>query len=221
MLEIQEHFLYGTAISVETRRRMDEGPFEASYNIKPTQHVPALYIEDGEIQLCSARWWFVPHWHKGPAKDWKATTFNAKLEDAANKPSFRTAWKTSRCIIPATGYYEWTGEKGQKQPHFIRVQSNLPCMMFAGLRSTLQDGTDTCTIMTRAVDKAIGHIHHRMPVILSPDEVKAWLTYSNETKTDIAQLGTAWAGRFQSHEVERFGRDDDAPELIEPIRKLF
>ena len=87
-----------------------------SHNIKPTQSVSMTYLHNNILRADAARWWFVPHWHRGPATDWKATTFNTKIETAHEKPSFRTAWERGRCLIPASGYYEWTGAKGQKTP---------------------------------------------------------------------------------------------------------
>jgi len=97
------------------------------------QTVSMAYMHNDILRADAARWWFVPHWHRGPAADWKATTFNTKIETAHEKPSFRTAWERGRCIIPASGYYEWTGAKGQKTPWFISPQTNLPVFFFAGL----------------------------------------------------------------------------------------
>src|SRR5690606_6277869 len=121
-----------------------------------------------------ARWWLIPSWHKGDLKDWKATTFNARVEDAAKKPTFRGPWQYGRCLIPAGGYYEWTGEKGSKQPHFIRNAGNEETLWFAGLSSVWQDML-TCTIVTRAANETVDAVHHRMPVILNTEERDAWL----------------------------------------------
>ena len=107
------------------------------WNIKPTQQVRVGYLHEDGAVATTARWWFVPHWHKGEAGDWKATTFNAKVETAREKPTFRIAWTSGRCIIPAIGYYEWTGSKGKKQPWFIRPETNTDLFFFAGLMSRL------------------------------------------------------------------------------------
>ena len=88
---------------------IDEADLHLSYNIKPTQGV-ALVTPKQEVAI--AHWWLIPSWHKGDLKEWKATTFNARIEDASVKPTFRAVWKYGRCLIPASGYYEWTGEKG-------------------------------------------------------------------------------------------------------------
>ena len=161
------------------------------------------------LQGFYARWWLIPSWHKGDIKDWKATTFNARIEDAAEKPTFRGVWKHGRCLIPAGGYYEWTGEKGAKAPHFIRAAGNEETLWFAGLASRWQDLL-TCTILTRAANADVRALHHRMPVILNAEERDAWLGGS-EDRT----LGEA--ARLSHHPVARFGIGDDSEELIEPI----
>lgn len=186
---------------------------EVSFNIKPTQYVPVVSGSSDTLQSSLARWWFVPHWHKGDVKTWKQTTFNARIETAHEKPSFRTAWSSNRCLIPASGYYEWTGEKGRKQPHFIAPEQNIPVFFFAGLRSVLADGTQTCTIITRAADDSIAHLHSRMPVILSNEQIIHWLDHVDSTEHIQASYGTQWV--FNHHRVAKFGTHDDGPELIE------
>lgn len=77
-------------------------PFPRRYNVKPTQEVVILAKTPLEPML--ARWWLVPSWHRGGLKDWKATTFNARIEEAKDKPAFRAVWRHGRCLIPAAGY---------------------------------------------------------------------------------------------------------------------
>ncbi|MEK6204012.1 MAG: SOS response-associated peptidase [Amylibacter sp.] len=179
-----------------------------SFNIKPTQDIAIAYMRDGEIIASPARWWFVPHWHRGNIKDWKTTTFNAKIETAYEKPTFRTAWRHNRCIIPATGYYEWTGSKGSKQPHYITVEQNVPVFFFAGLYSTLGDGIQTTTIMTAQAAPEIVELHHRMPVILPAEQIEPWMA------CDDGNYG--WTDDLKHHPVKSFGIKDDGAELIIP-----
>lgn len=181
-------------------------PFPRRFNIKPTQDV--LVVPSDPAKAALARWWLIPSWHKGDLRDWKATTFNARIEDAATKPTFRAVWKHGRCLIPAGGYYEWTGEKGAKQPHAILSAGNEETLWFAALASRWQDLL-TCTILTRAATDAVAAIHHRMPVILDADERDAWLSGA-----DTPNLGAT--ARLRSHPVARFGLHDDGPNLIEP-----
>ena len=191
---------------------MDVPDLPISFNIKPTQNVAIAFNHDGAIISKPARWWFVPHWHRGAVKSWKATTFNAKIETAHKKPTFGIAWRQNRCIIPATGYYEWTGPKGSKQPHYITVEQNVPVFFFAGLYSTIQDGTRTATIITQDAAPNIAEIHHRMPVILPLDQLKSWMG------CEAGDYG--WSGGFKHHQVNPFEMKDDGVELVEKIAIL-
>lgn len=186
------------------------------WNIKPTQPVNIAYLKDSTIIGTVARWWFVPHWHRKPVEAWKATTFNAKIETAHEKPTFRTAWASARCVVPAVGYYEWTGPKAKRQPWFIGVNSNQPTVFFAGLHSRLEDGGHTCTILTRPALPQLTDLHPRSPVILTGDEIGPWVSGEIGAQEAIDRLGTGWDGQFRFHRVARIGRDDDGPDLIEP-----
>lgn len=198
--------------------RVDEEAPEprASYNIKPTQHVAILTGKD-EPLLTSARWWFVPHWFKGDATDWKQTTFNARIETASEKPTFRTAWASHRCAIPCTGYFEWTGPKTARVPWFISVETNAPISFFAGLASRLEDGTRTCTVLTRAALPQIAHLHDRVPVMLTEGDMGRWLRHDIGTDEARDTLGADWEGRFKYHRVAPVKRDSEGPEVIEAI----
>ncbi len=185
------------------------------FNIAPTQSAPICYTEGDTVTYSYARWWFVPHWHKGEPKDWKATTFNAKIETAREKPTFRTAWKSGRCIVPASGYYEWTGAKGHKQPWYISVNQNIPVFFFAGLYARSAEGQLSYAILTRDAEPEIARLHDRMPVILQSDHLAPWVFNKVEDETAIAEYGQGWKGQFHYHAVQPFGIRDDGPELIE------
>lgn len=182
-------------------------PFVRRFNIKPTQDI--LILEGAERRAAWARWWFVPTWHKGELKEWKATTFNARIEDAAKKPTFRGAWTSGRCLIPAGGYYEWTGRKGHKQPNFIQSAGNEATLWLAGLVSSWHE-IQTCTILTRAANVHVDQVHHRMPVVLNSDERDAWIGGAGGTELGADAL-------LKHHPVSKFGIADDGPELIEEI----
>lgn len=154
-----------------------------------------------------ARWWLIPSWHKGGLGDWKATTFNARIEDAATKPSFRAVWNKGRCLIPMTGYFEWTGGKGRKTPHFLTGAGNEENLFAAGLASRWGELL-TCTILTRAANADVAAVHPRMPVILDTSERDLWLS----GRGNPATLGEN--ARIVHHPVRRFGRDDESPDLI-------
>lgn len=183
-------------------------PFPRRFNVKPTQDV--LILAKPTLEPLIARWWLVPSWFKGEdVKDWKATTFNARIKEAKDKPAFRAVWRHGRCLIPAAGYYEWTGERGHKQPHFIRPAGNEETMFFAGLGSRWRDVL-TCTILTRAANESTSDLHPRMPVILNTEEREAWLGGSDDP-------GLGAGVQLRHHSVRPFGIADDGPVLIEEI----
>lgn len=182
-------------------------PIPRRFNVKPTQDV--LIFAKDPLEAMMARWWLIPSWFKGDdPREWKATTFNARIEEAKDKPTFRQVWRHGRCLIPAGGYFEWTGTAGQKQPHFIVSAGNEETLWFAGLASRWRDNL-TCTIMTRAATADVSAVHTRMPVILDAAEREAWLSGTDET----AGLGAG--ARLRHYPVARFGIADDGPQLIE------
>jgi len=215
MAEIIEGYVY------PSKPRPDKGVETAQwgYNIKPTNQVPCLTAEPDGLHMTSARWWFVPHWHKGDVKDWKATTFNAKIETAFEKPTFRNSWANQRCLIPAVAYYEWTGPKGAKQPWAIKPQINASHFFFAGLYSDLGDGLKTCTILTRAAEEQLTDIHPRTPVILRESQGADFLHRTVDDDEVIESYGTGW--NFDAYKVDKIGVHDDGPELLDPQRSLF
>lgn len=125
-----------------------------------------------------ARWSLIPHWHKGALKDWKASTFNARIEEAAQKPSFRAVWRERHCLVPVAGFYEWTGEKKARQKHVITRADNFP-MIFAGLWDEViiqGQAVLSFTILTKASGEQMAQIHVREPVILEPVQWQDWLS---------------------------------------------
>lgn len=155
-----------------------------AYNIKPTEQVPVILYGKREAAnvITSARWSLVPSWSKTLAT--KFPTFNARSEGITEKATWKGPLKASRCLIPATGYYEWTGEKGSKTPHFLRPVDATP-MMFAGLYSWWPDPTKaeddddrwrlTATIMTMDAVPELGIIHDRNPVSLPESHWWSWI----------------------------------------------
>lgn len=151
--------------------------FPPRYNIAPTQ--PVLIVRNSsrhERQLTLVRWGLIPSWVKDPAAF--ATLINARAETAAEKPSFRASMRHRRCLIPTDGFYEWTGEKGAKQPHLIRPRGG-GLMAMAGIWEHWlgPDGSEieTMAILTVAANRTMRAIHDRMPAILGPEYFEAWL----------------------------------------------
>lgn len=147
------------------------------YNIAPTQVIPIMrFHSPTEALLEPARWGLLPHWKKdltGPP------LFNARAETVAEKPSFRTAFKAQRCIIPLDGYYEWK----DKVPHFVR-RTDGKLLWAAGLCSTGLDQLSATMVTTAAVGEMV-HLHDRLPRFLDHDEVEQWLLGSAEDATEL------------------------------------
>jgi len=159
------------------------------YNIAPTQDVAVVRAGDeGGRDLSMLRWGLIPSWAKD--KDFGAKTINARAETVAEKPSFRSAYKKRRCLIPADGYYEWVKAEGGKQPYrFCREDGE--AFGLAGLWESWTNPEDgevilTCSIVVREAGSFTETWHHRMPVIVRPDSYGVWLGEGDPDTDDIA-----------------------------------
>jgi putative SOS response-associated peptidase YedK len=133
------------------------------YNVAPTQQIPVVRMADGKRQLSTMRWGLVPSWADDVKIGYKM--INARSEDAAKKPSFRSAMKRRRCLIPADGFFEWEKIGKQKQPHRFHRADGQP-FAFAGLWETwskTEPALETCTILTTRPNELVGKYHDRMP----------------------------------------------------------
>ena len=166
--------LYRLSVPAQPERNLP-----GRYNICPTDTIDAVVERDGKRDLVPMRWGLVPWWWKKKAKEMPAT-FNARAETVAEKPMFRDAFKTRRCLIPASGYYEWRSEAGGKQPYYFTASDGSPLTM-AGLWDEWKDvetGQPLCScamIITEAND-FVSDYHDRMPVLLPPGQHEPWLT---------------------------------------------
>lgn len=117
------------------------------------------------------RWGLLPSWTKDPKK--APLLNNARAETVAEKPSFRSAFKHRRCLIPASGFFEWKLEGKQKQPYYFRREDDKP-IAFAGLWETWNE-IESCTIITTDANAVMAPIHHRMPVVLGVNDYANWM----------------------------------------------
>ncbi len=169
---------------------MQQPNFPPRPNIAPTQPVPIVRLDHNDNrEFHLVRWGFVPSWAKDPREF--STLINARCETAFEKPSFRGAMMYRRCLVPADGFYEWTGERGRKIPHFIRRHDNGP-MAFAGVWETWlgADGSefDSVAILTTSANATMEPIHARMPVIIAPEDFDTWLDVRGTEKKDVTAL---------------------------------
>jgi putative SOS response-associated peptidase YedK len=164
--------------------------FPPRYNIAPTQpvHVVRNSLKH-KRQLVLVRWGLIPSWVKDPANF--TTLINARAETATVKPSFRASMRHRRCLVPTDGFYEWTGEKGAKQPHLIRPAGG-GLMAMAGIWEHWlgADGSEleTMAILTVAANRTMQKIHDRMPAILGPEMFETWLDCRSGSSEEAARL---------------------------------
>jgi putative SOS response-associated peptidase YedK len=193
---------------------------QARYNVCPTDTIDVVKSRDGKPALAPMRWGLIPWWWKKSKKEAPAT-FNARAESIADKPMFRDAFKRSRCIIPASGYYEWKATPAGKQPYYITAADG-SVLSIAGLWDQWKD-TETgehlhsCTIVVTAANAFARAIHDRMPVLLGPDQIGAWVSGSAGAEL----LHPAPDGMLRmwpvSKRVNKSTTEGDDPTLIEEI----
>ncbi len=192
---------------------------EPRYNIAPTQQVPVIGNHD-PAELSFMKWGLVPYWAKDPKIGNRMV--NARSETAAVKPSFRTAFKRQRCLIPADGYYEWVKQGKKKTPMYIQ-HTEREVFAFAGLweRWKQPDGNwlNTCAILTTEANERIKPIHQRMAVILEPEDYALWLAPRELAPGEWLPLAAGpRPDQLRFHEVSRQVNSprNDNPSLIMP-----
>ncbi|MGB3713717.1 MAG: SOS response-associated peptidase [Candidatus Promineifilaceae bacterium] len=161
------------------------------YNIAPTQPVAAVRLSpsSGARELTYFHWGLIPRWAKDPKIG--SRMINARSETAAEKPSFRSAFKYRRCLVPADGFYEWQKINGRKQPIRIQMKGGRP-FAIAGLWEhwLSSDGSEieSCTLLTTEPNDLLGPVHNRMPVLLDPTDFDLWLGAKTYQGADVQQL---------------------------------
>ncbi|MEM1431593.1 MAG: SOS response-associated peptidase [Pseudomonadota bacterium] len=193
-------------------------PEGTRYNVCPTQQVAVVRADAGLRHLVPMRWGFLPHWYKTPTDG--PLLINARSETVAEKPAFRAAARERRCIVPATGFYEWTKDAdGKRLPWYITRADGAP-LAFAAVWQDWARGEEshrTVAIVTTAAAEDIAALHHRCPVVLEPETWGKWL---GEEGHGAARLMTAPApGTLRWHRVDPQVNSNRAqgPSLIEPL----
>ncbi len=220
---------------------------EPDYNVAPTKEVYAVVERpprssvdapgdsEPERQLRVLNWGLVPFWAKDRAIG--SRMINARMETVAEKPAYRRAFEKRRAILPADGYYEWyptenltTSGKPRKQPYFIRPKDG-GLLAMAGLYEIWRDPEKaeddplrfvwTCTVLTTSAEDSLGHIHDRMPLMLTPDRYAEWLDPGEHSKDHLlGLLEPAAPGRLEAFPVSTLVSNvkNNGPELVEPLR---
>lgn len=195
-----------------------------NYNICPTNQICAITSRDGIRHLVSLRWGFIPHWYKTPSDG--ALLINARGETIAQKPAFGAAARARRCLIPATGFYEWTKDnQGNRLPWYIQPQDDVP-LVFAGIWQEWQMGDlhhVSCAIVTTAASAVMQDIHDREPVMLAQKDWALWLGEAGHGAATLMQNASASLdahhGQLKVCRVDTKVNSNRAsgPQLIEPL----
>jgi putative SOS response-associated peptidase YedK len=197
----------------------DRPNFPPRYNVAPTQPIPVVRRDAGKPAFMLVRWGFLPSWVKDPRTF--SLLINARGESVLEKPAFRNAIRRRRCLVPADGFYEWSGTR-PRRPFFVRAKEGGP-IAFAGLWETWTgpngEEVDTAAIVTTRANRTLAPIHDRMPVIVPPDAFNLWLDCTADDATMAAALMVpapdALLGAYQvSTAVNRAA--NDSPELVAP-----
>lgn len=208
----------------------ESGQWIRRYNVAPSTQVPLLRLnEQSQLELDGARWGLVPRWWSKPALP--SFSFNARSEEAANKPMWRQAIRSQRCIMPALGWYEWNEKERVRnragrqvnQPYYHHAWDD-SMLAIAGLWSiwTSTDGNQvlSCTLLTKAATGPVAAVHHRMPVILEPEQFDLWLSPASSAEAVLAAI----AASREDFEIYPVTTDvgnnrNDYPGLLDPTEQ--
>jgi putative SOS response-associated peptidase YedK len=191
------------------------------YNIAPGSKVLSVVKNEHKRALVDFQWGLVPHWAKDPSIGQKM--INARSETVGQKPSFRSAFKSRRCLIVASGFYEWKKDGRIKIPFYVKLSSGKP-FAFAGLYETWESPAGmelrTCTIITTEANDIMKPIHNRMPVILSHDLEDRWLDISIQAEEAQALLAPYPTEEMEAYPVSTMVNSpkNNTAECIAPAR---
>jgi putative SOS response-associated peptidase YedK len=198
----------------------------ANHNVAPTDRVPAVVRDDGQLVLTGLRWGLVPFWADDPTIG--ARMINARAETIAEKRAFAESFEQRRCLIPADGFYEWERSAGKKLPWLVHRTDGDP-MVFAGIWSSWTDRSRpaedparrvlSCSIITTRANGVLAPIHDRMPAVLDREGWVAWLDPASDVGDLRELLGPAPDDVVQRYRVSTRVNSvaNDDPALVEPV----
>ncbi len=203
--------------------------FPPRYNVAPTQPIAVIRQDvNYRREYALVRWGFIPSWAKGEHLQRASARplINARGETVAEKPTFRSAFKRRRCLVPANGFYEWRTERGAKQPYLVQHNDG-ELIAFAGLWETAFDPDggeiDTAAIITTSAGPDIASLHNREPVVMAPDDYARWLEGDERDMKLIAPLiRTQQKGYWAFEKVSKAVNNvrNDGPDLLRPIGQV-
>jgi putative SOS response-associated peptidase YedK len=189
------------------------------YNIPPGTTPYVMHMLDGKHHIDPMYWGYQSAW----AREKKIGMANNATIEKARSPYWRALWKKGRVIVPADGWYEWTGERGNKQPWFIHLKSGAPLFMAAlsGLNPDHEERESGFAVVTAEAFGGMVDVHDRRPIVLSAEDAQLWLDleWSAEQAEEIARMSALPPDAFEwypvSQDVNRTG--NNSPQLIVPI----
>jgi putative SOS response-associated peptidase YedK len=205
-------------ILVRTFNLVGPADFPARFNIAPQTPVPVIRNSPAGRRADLVRWGLIPHWARDAAIG--ARLINARAETLAEKPAFRSAFRSRRCLIPASGFYEWQPTPHGKQPWFIRAESGV-VLALAGVWDSWRtpEGAilETCAIVTTEANDLLRRLHERMPVIIGPGDYEAWLSAPPADALAVARPFPS--GKLRTWPVStRVNRaTEEGPDLVNPV----
>ena len=189
------------------------------YNVAPGQQVAVILKEEKRVMV-DLKWGLVPFWAKDPSIGNRM--INARAETVREKPSYKNAIKKRRCLIPASGFYEWKKDGKAKVPHYFRLKSGKPFGL-AGLWETWKDPDGqmlkTFTILTTEPNELAARVHNRMPVIIPENGYATWLDIANPPEAVQALLAPYPPGEMEAYPVSTMVNSpaNDTEELVRPV----
>ncbi len=197
--------------------------YRPRWNIPPTEPVLTIHADDDNRSARVMRWGLMPSWTRQPSGS-RRPLFNARAETVSQRSSFRQAFATRRCLLPANGFYEWRKDSsGGKTPVWFHHEGKTP-IAFAGIWSAARDGddvTESCAIITCAANELVAPVHDRMPVILNAEQYGLWL--DNEVSSEALLqllLPDDWPEITYYPVSTLVNRaNNDSPALVEPSQQ--
>ena len=200
---------------------ISEEDYSPNYNVAPSQQVLAVVSDGTKNRLGLLKWGLIPPWAKDAKIGYKM--INARAETAAEKPSYRNAFKKKRCLVVADSFYEWRKTEDRKIPMRIKLKSDEP-FAFAGLweswKSPEGKTVTTCSILTTKPNELMESIHDRMPVVLSKEAEKIWLDPKIQDAELLGELLIPFdAAKMEAYEVSEAVNSpkNNGPELIDKV----
>jgi putative SOS response-associated peptidase YedK len=154
---------------------------QPSFNVCPTDPVDIVVGKDALRELQTVRWGLIPFWWNKPSKELRLATFNARVETVSTKPFFREPFKSKRCLMPMSGYYEWQATSHGKQPWYFTARDDSPVLTAAALwdqwkNKDTGEYIKSCSMIITEPNEFVAEVHDRMPALLMPEQFDHWLS---------------------------------------------